>query len=114
MATPDNIKKRSVLPLIKGMVLYEPDKKTINHKNSSMITVLMAVAMLESVFLIPILAKTAVIPAQNAEQNASNTHNFGASLFLKLVLPLQLKVTLRGKIKFFDNHIISHITAQCK
>ena len=43
---------------------------TISQEKNKMTIVLIAVAKLESVFFIPILASIAVIPAKNAEPKA--------------------------------------------
>ena len=59
--------------------------KTISQEKNKMTIVLIAVAKLESVFFIPILASIAVIAAKNAEPKAHKIHT---------------------KYSFFQNHYI--------
>ncbi len=59
------------------LILFsEPTIKTINHENITTIIVRSAVAKLESVLFIPILAKIAVIPANRAAPKAYKIHTF--------------------------------------
>ena len=66
--------KSNDLELISLMVEYEPTIKTINQANNKTIIVLIAVAIVESVFLIPILASIDVIPAKKAAPSAYKSH----------------------------------------
>ena len=51
-----------------------PATNTISQENANTTTVRSAVARLESTSRTPILASTAVSPANAAEPNANNTH----------------------------------------
>ena len=65
-------------------MLKDPTIKTINHEKINIIIVRIAVATFESTFLIPILAKIAVNPANNAAPNANNIHIKSSSLLPNL------------------------------
>ena len=56
------------------MVLAEPTTKTISQENASTTTVRIAVAMSESVFLIPHFARMAVNPAKTDDKIAAVNH----------------------------------------
>jgi hypothetical protein len=74
VANPDNIKNSSEYPLTVGKVDCDPTMNTINHANASTTMVRIAVATVESVFLIPLFAKIDVNPANSAEPNANGIH----------------------------------------
>lgn len=60
------------------MVPTDPETPAIAQANMSTMQVRMAVAMSESVCLMPHLAKIDVMPAKNADANAATTHDTGA------------------------------------
>jgi hypothetical protein len=65
------------------MVFHDPTINTMSHENISMMMVLMAVASIESTFLIPIFARIAVAPANSAEPKARSIHIIPDPLSLK-------------------------------
>ena len=58
------------------MLLAEPTTKTISQENAKTTTVRIAVAMSESVFLIPHFARMAVNPAKTDDKIAATNHIF--------------------------------------
>lgn len=71
---PDKIKNMNDLIVIAVMVGMEPTINTIIKENSNTMAVLIAVAMSESVFLIPHFARMDVIPAKKADKIAIKSH----------------------------------------
>ena len=61
------------------MVLAEPATNTISQENASTTMVRIAVAMSESVFLIPHFARMAVNPAKTDDKIAAANHIFSSS-----------------------------------
>lgn len=60
----------------------EPTQKTKSHEKTSTTVVRTAVATVEFVFLIPILLRIAVIPANSADKSAIITHIFFRTPFV--------------------------------
>ena len=91
MATPERMRKISVLLLRPVRSVCTPAMKTMTQEKIRTTQVRSAVATLESVFLIPHLAKTAVIPANRADAKANTIHTENPSslvLFISLVYSL--------------------------
>ena len=59
------------------MVPMDPEMPAITQANTSTTQVRMAVAISESVCLMPHLARIDVMPAKNADANAAATHDMG-------------------------------------
>lgn len=74
MASPERIRKTTVLVSIAVMVACEPVMNTISHEKASTTTVRIAVAIFESVFFIPHLARIEVTPANRADKKANAIH----------------------------------------
>ena len=74
MASPERIKKIRVFLSMERICDWEPVRKTMIQEKMSIMTVLTAVATVESVFLIPHFAKMEVRPAKMAEPNANKIH----------------------------------------
>ena len=74
MDRPDSTRNTRDFPEISPMVFWEPTKNTITQEKISTTTVRKAVATSESVFRMPHLASTAVIPAKKAERTATPIH----------------------------------------
>lgn len=66
MAIPDRIRKSHVMTPTVSIPAAAPVRNTSSQENSSTTAVRIAVARVESVFLMPIFAKIAVIPANKA------------------------------------------------
>ena len=82
MDSPDRMRKTQVCGATVDREACAPDTKTISQEKASTTMVRSAVARLESVLRMPHLAKTAVIPAKNAEPKANRTHiTINTSLF---------------------------------
>ena len=81
---PDKIKNKNVLNVIFERFSISPEIKTIIQLKIRTTTVRIAVAREELIFLIPIFARTAVIPAKNAERNAAGIHILTHFLFYKV------------------------------
>lgn len=74
VAQPEKIRKIHALIDRAWIVFCEFAKKTVIHENIKIITVLMAVATVASVFFMPHFAKMAVSPEKTAEIAANKTH----------------------------------------
>ena len=68
------------------MVWKESTINTINHEKIKITIVLIAVAKCESIFLIPIFARIAVIPAKNADPKAYIIHMDNPSLSIVIIM----------------------------
>ena len=74
MASPDRIRNIHVAGAIEPRGGSGPPIAAISQEKARMMIVLNAVATAESVFLMPHFARIEVIPAKNAERNASTIH----------------------------------------
>ena len=74
MASPDRIRNVQVLAETLPMPCCAPTRNTMIHEKISTIMVRIAVAVLESVFLIPHFASMEVSPANRADPNANRIH----------------------------------------
>ena len=74
MAIPESTRKTSDFVLIFEIVPADPTMNTMIHENRRTTTVLSAVAISESVFLIPHLARIDVAPANTADKTAIMIH----------------------------------------
>ena len=74
MAIPDRIRNIHVMTPTVSIPAAAPVRNTNSQENSSTTAVRIAVARVESVFLMPIFAKIAVIPANKAEPQARPSH----------------------------------------
>ena len=74
MAAPDKIKNSKDRGGISVILSAEPTINTITHEKARTTIVQIAVAMSESVFLIPHFASIAVSPANNAEPIEAANH----------------------------------------
>jgi len=74
VANPESIKNINDFVSISVIILSEPTKNTIIHENNSTTVVRSAVAVSESVFMIPHFAKTDVSPAEKADNIAIIIH----------------------------------------
>ena len=74
MDNPDNTRNKTDFAERFQSSPWEPTTKTISHEKASTTTVLIAVATVESVFLIPHFARIEVSPAKRADAKAKKIH----------------------------------------
>ena len=87
MARPERMRKSQVLGETAPRVCWEPTRKTIPQAKRATTTVRRAVARWELTSLTPILASTAVRPANPAEAKAQASH-IAVSPFPQIILYL--------------------------
>ena len=84
VASPDSTRNTSVFASMTVIADCDPTTNTMIHENNSTMIVRMAVATLESVFLMPHFARIDVTPAKNADRNANRIHIASSFQFSKI------------------------------
>ena len=102
MARPDKTRNSQVKEEIRVISGAEPTRNTISHEKISTTMVRMAVATSESVFLMPHFARTAVIPAKNAEPTANKPH-MAARLPVINFVPIIVRTAYTSKGQKYEN-----------
>lgn len=88
MAIPERTRKARDFVLISEIVPADPTTNTMIHENTRTTIVLSAVAISESVFLIPHLARIDVAPANIADKTAIIIHMVVGYPLLNPVFPI--------------------------